>query len=286
MGRSPKDEPVVALSRPAFAIVLAVAALLGLCGNGSAAPVRVSAVLDRHTVEFGDPITATVTVFLDDDAGDVHVEANLGPLTQLGRTRVTQATRGGVHTVTYSFRASCLDQRCLSRSGPKRVALRPVVVQTGSRKTAAIWPVLDIRPRVSPTDVSHSRPAMRSDTSPPPVGYRVAPRHLVQALDIAAALLAAAGVLLAGWTAMSLYRRRRRVAPLAGLQRALALAREAEERPVPDRRRALGLLARLLNPRDPRLAGAADDLAWSAPAPTGDALAEIVAEVEHEASET
>ena len=76
-------------------------------------------------------------------------------------------------------------------------------------------------------------------------------------------------------------RRRRRVAaPLTGLDRALALAREAEQRPPPDRRRALGLLARLLGPRDPDLADAADELAWSAPAPTSDALGELVTQVE------
>jgi hypothetical protein len=69
---------------------------------------------------------------------------------------------------------------------------------------------------------------------------------------------------------------------LTGLARAVALAREAERRPTPDRRRALGLLARLLGARDAQLAGAADDLAWSAPAPTPDALAELVSEVEHE----
>jgi hypothetical protein len=68
--------------------------------------------------------------------------------------------------------------------------------------------------------------------------------------------------------------------PLTGLERALALARAAEERPTPDRRRALGLLARLLGSRDPRLAGAADDLAWSAPAPTSDAVADLVTQVE------
>jgi hypothetical protein len=69
-------------------------------------------------------------------------------------------------------------------------------------------------------------------------------------------------------------------APLTGLERALALAREAEERPTPDRRRALGLLARLLGSRDPHLAGAADDLAWSAPPPTSDAVADLVTQVE------
>jgi hypothetical protein len=69
--------------------------------------------------------------------------------------------------------------------------------------------------------------------------------------------------------------------PLTGLARAVALAREAERRPTPDRRRALGLLALLLGSRERRLADAADELAWSAPAPTPDALAELVTEVEH-----
>jgi hypothetical protein len=69
---------------------------------------------------------------------------------------------------------------------------------------------------------------------------------------------------------------------LTGLERALALAREAERRPTPDRRRALGLLARLLGSRDPNLAGAIDELAWSAPAPTPDALAKLVNRVERE----
>jgi hypothetical protein len=101
-------------------------------------------------------------------------------------------------------------------------------------------------------------------------------------LEVAAAALAAAAVLLAGWTAAGLVRARRRSPPLTGLARAVALARQAERRPTPDRRRALGLLARLLGSRDPRLAGAADELAWSAPDPSRDALAELVTQVEHE----
>ena len=112
--------------------------------------------------------------------------------------------------------------------------------------------------------------------------YRLGPARLARVLEIAAAVLAAAGLLLAGWTVAALNRRRRVVAPLTGLERALALARDAERRPPPDRRRALGLLARLLGPRDSQLADAADDLAWSASAPTPDALAELVTQVERE----
>ena len=90
-------------------------------------------------------------------------------------------------------------------------------------------------------------------------------------------------MLLAGATATRLYRRRHGLEPLTGLERALALARDAERRPARDRRRALGLLARVLGPRDPQLADEAEHLAWSAPAPTPVALADLVAEVEEKA---
>jgi hypothetical protein len=268
------------LTRLGILLALAGAVLLGTSANVAAAPPKVSAVLDRDTVEFGDPITATVTVFLDSEA-DVRVVENLAPLTPLGPTRVTEATRGRLHTITYTARASCLDQRCISTAGGKRIALRPAVVQVGpDTKLTAAWPVMQMRARVSREDAAKTRPPLRRDTTPPAVTYRLEPARLARALEVAAAVLAAAALLLASWTAAGLRRRRRVVAPLSGLERALALAREAERRPTPDRRRALGLLARLLGPRDARLADAADDLAWSAPAPTSDALAELVTQVE------
>jgi hypothetical protein len=115
------------------------------------------------------------------------------------------------------------------------------------------------------------------------VSYRVAPGRLATALTIAAVVLAVAGVLLAGWAAATLVRRRRAQARrLTGLERALVLAREAESRPPADRRRALGLLARLLGGRHGRLADEAEELAWSAPSPQPAALAELVTQVERE----
>jgi hypothetical protein len=288
MGRAEEGEPVGALSRRALLIGVAFA-VLAAAPSAQAAPARVSAALDRDTVEFADPVTATVTVFLEQGAapGGVRVHASVSPLTQLGGARVSDTTRAGARTVTYSVRASCLDQRCLSTTGgAKRIALRPAVVEIGSQRVTATWPVLEVRGRVSRADVARTHPPMRSDASPPAVTYRIAPARLALALDAAAALLAAAGLLLAGWTAVSLLRRRRRAAPPSGLGRALALAREAQRRAPPDRRRALGLLARLLDARHPRLAGTADDLAWSAPPPTPDALADLVTRVEHEVSET
>jgi hypothetical protein len=278
------------------ALVLAAAAAAGVLllarGNDPAgvapkSPVTVQATLDRETVEFGDAVTADVTVLLDRRAAgsrDVRVSENLAPLTQLGHTRVTRTTRGRLLAVTYSARASCLDQRCIGAGTSKQVVLGPVRIEIpGLGTQKATWPPLQVRTRVLPADVARPHPPLRSDPTPPPVTYRFEPAGLARALEVAAAGLAAAGVLLAGGAAAAVSRSRRRQAERpTGLERALALAREAERRPTPDRRRALGLLARLLGSRDPRLAGAADELAWSAPAPTPDGLAELVTQVERE----
>jgi hypothetical protein len=275
----------------ALAAAAAAGTLLLARGNdqpGALTPpaaLTVRATLSQDSVEFADPVIATLTILADRAlaSSDIQVHEDLAPLTQLGSTRITDATRGRLRTVTYTIRASCLDQRCVTTKDSKRVTLKPVLVQVAPGRTAkATWPVLQVRPRVSKADVAETRPPLRSDTSPPPVTYRVGPARLARSLEVVAAVLAAAAVLLAGWTAVALVRARRRPVPLTGLARALALAREAERRPTPDRRRALGLLAGLLGSRDPRLADAAEGLAWSAPDPTRDALAELVTDVEHE----
>ena len=95
-------------------------------------------------------------------------------------------------------------------------------------------------------------------------------------------MLAAAGVLLAAWSVAALRRSRRRVAPLAGLELALALAREAQRAAGAGPPARPGTARPTARRAGPRLAGADDDLAWSAPAPTRDALAQLVTEVEHE----
>jgi hypothetical protein len=260
----------------------AVVAIAHADASGGSAQVLASSVdtsLDHTAVDFGDPVTATVTVTAPREAA-IRVEQDLAPLTELGRPRVTRVSRGGKQTVTYALRGSCLDDRCLASSGFKRMTLPPASVTVGTRETSVPWPVLKVQRRVSAADAAQARPPLRSDTSPPPVTYRVSPGRLATALEIVAALLAAAGVLLAGATATAIYRRRQTPEPLTGLERALALARDAERRPAPDRRRALELLARLLGSRDPELADDAEQLAWSERAPTPDALEDLVVEVE------
>jgi hypothetical protein len=277
---------VLAVGAAAAAIFIARGGETSSVAPGT--PLSVSASLDRDAVEFGDPVAASVTVLADSrtvDPSDVRVHQDLAPLTQLGRTRITRTKRGNLLVITYSSRASCLDQRCIANARSKRIALAPVRVDVAGSgdHVRTSWPALQVRTRVLPGDVVQEHPPLRSDPTPPPVSYRLSPGRLASALTIAAVLLAVAGVLLAGWAVAAIVRRRRmQVRRLTGLERALVLAREAESRPPADRRRALGLLARLLGGRNERLADEAEELAWSAPAPQPASLADLVTQVERE----
>ena len=71
---------------------------------------------------------------------------------------------------------------------------------------------------------------------------------------------------------------RRRTRDDPEFERALDLARQAEHRVPADRRRALGLLARLLG--EERVGVEARELAWSKPEPSPAALSEVVDEIE------
>ena len=276
----------------AAAVVLFIARGGETSGVAATTPLRVTASLDRKAVEFGDPVAASVTVLADSrtvDPSAVRVHQDLAPLTQIGRTQITRTKRGRLLVITYRTRASCLDQRCLGNGRSKGIVLAPVRVDVAASGDQArtSWPALQVRSRVLPGDVVQENPPLRSDATPPPVNYRVAPDTLALALTIVAVLLAVAGVLLAGWAIAALVRRRRTEARrLTGLERALALAREAEARPPADRRRALGLLAGLLGGRNTRLADEAEELAWSAPAPQPAALSELVTQVEREVNGT
>jgi hypothetical protein len=115
-------------------------------------------------------------------------------------------------------------------------------------------------------------------TTPP------APRPTVSAslvsglLDAAAALLVAIALAIA---VLELRGRRPQGGPSRSpFERALALAREAQSRPAPDRRRALALLARIAAPHDPALSTDAGAAAWEQPDPEPDRLAELVQRAE------
>jgi hypothetical protein len=292
---------VGALTRFGVAVLVvagaAVAAVL-LLGRSEAppaiaatAPLVVRAGFVPRTVTFGDRVVARVVVLLDETAvrpGTLKLTAGVAPLTQLTAPRTTRTTRGNLSIVTYEVPAVCVTDRCIAPAGDLALRLPRVTATVATRsggvaRKAVAWPVLHVHGRVNASDLTGARPHFRGDSTPGAPSYRIAPSTLAALLDGLAVLLVLAGIALAASVARRLVRRRRGHAAGGGeLERALRLAREAESRPPPDRRRALGLLARLLERRDARLAAEASGLAWAKPQPELDAMSGLVEEIEHE----
>jgi hypothetical protein len=269
----------------AAALVVFVATRVPESGVAPPSGVTVRTSFEHPVVGFGDRVHARAVVLLDEGSSP-RVTVNVAPLAQLGPTHVTRATRGRLLTLTYDVDASCMFEECVGKGGRKLVKLPPVRVELPGRAPLEVaWPLLDVRGRVVAADLAPAQPPLKADTLPPRVDYSVSPSTLARLLTVLAAALALGGVGLAGWQLAALRRERAAWAePLTELEQALALAREAESRSAPDRRRALALLERLLRPRDARLAREARDLAWSSPPPGPEELDELVSDVESKVS--
>jgi hypothetical protein len=287
---------VGALTRLALGAVAlaaaAVAALLLLARDDHSpalrprAPLSVRATITPPLAGFGDRLVARVAVLVDPrtvDAHHVHLNLNLAPLTPLARLHA----RRSAHAIVVELPVSCLAVACTSTSGAQRLVLPAVQVEAprrsgGTARAETRWPVLEVRGRVLSSEVDVRRaPRFRANLSLPAVRYRISPGTLAPLLDVLAVLLALAGVALAAREA-ALRLRRPRGAQIDELARALALARESGSRPAPDRRRALGLVARLLGDREEPLSTPVNELAWSKPQPSRNDLAELVERVSRE----
>lgn len=272
---------------------LAAAVVVGAAawtGSAAAAPLAVRATFEAPIVQFGDPIRTHVVVLLDATqirTSSVRIVDDAGPLTPLSAPDTIRTTRNGTLVIAIGRTFGCISSSCVAAKGDATPTLPRVLVTAvtnhGKRVQAtASWPVLQIRGRVSAADLARSRPPFRANTTPPPPTYRIAPSSLAWLLDGLAVVLALAAVSLALTVALRLARRGGGAAAAGELERALRLAREAESRPPADRRRALGLIARLLDKRNRRLAGTASDLAWARPDPERESLATLVSDVERE----
>jgi hypothetical protein len=273
-----------------LAVAGAVAALLAL-GHSASAPavaptarVEVAASFDPPVAQFGDRILARVVVALDTRRVRPHtlrLTDDLAPLTQLGAAGTSRVTQGSLELVTVVIPVSCLTAPCVARSGVVQVGLPLVHASVLARhgriaRASAAWPTLSVRGRVTASDLAARTPPFAADTTPPAPTYRIVPGTLGTLLTLLAVLCAVGAIAFAGWEAHLRIGRRRRQ-PTA-LERALRLTREAERRPVPDRRRALALLGRALE-RDQR-SGAVRRLAWSEPVPEPHELEELVTDIE------
>jgi hypothetical protein len=277
------------LRRGVAAVVLVLAGVFA-SGAGAAAPIVVRATFDTATVQFAGVIHVHVIVQLDARRvrpDSLRIVDDLAPLTSLSPGRTTDTRQGNTITIALARSFNCVSGPCVSASGEATPALRPVAATVltlaGRRlRATAVWPALHVQGRVVKSDLARSRPPFRANTTPGSPSYRLASSTLAWLLDGAAVMLALAGCALAVYEARRLARRRRGEPTVDELGRALRLAREAENRPPPDRRRALGLLARLLDARDRRLSGTASELAWAEPEPQRAAIATFVADVERE----
>jgi hypothetical protein len=285
------------VTRVAAAAVGLAVLLIGLVlALGRTTPVRgvqprdaltVRASFAPPVVQFGDRVVARVVVLADRallDTSRLRVTQDIAPLSGLSAARVTRTTRGRLLVVTYEVPATCIVDACLAASLRLRQAQAEAPRRAGGTARAhAAWPVLEVGSRVSAADLKAARPPLRADTSAPAVSYRIAPATLSHLLDAVAVLLVVAGVGLAAWQAAVLARRRRTTDRRSDVAFALELVRAAASRPPEDRRRAVGLLARVLRRRDDQLAKTADDLAWSRPKPTPEGLAALADRIDGEA---
>jgi hypothetical protein len=296
MGRGPEAEPLGTLTRIALAAAVlaagAVAALL-LVGHDARAPgprpmapLTVRATIAPPISSFGDRLVARVAVLVDPslvDSRKVRVLENLSPLTPLAPLRA----RRSAGAVVVELPVSCLAGACTSDSGTRNVSLPPVRVEAPDRKGGVVraeasWPTLQVRGRVLSSEVDIRRaPRFRANLALPRVSYGVAPATLASLLDAVAVVFALGGIALLAWRGAD-WARRPRAAEPGELSRALALARESRLRPAPDRRRALGLVARVLTARDEPLSSPANTLAWSRKQPSRDELSDLVEQVARE----
>jgi hypothetical protein len=258
--------------------VTIVALVLGaiVAPAASAASVSVRTSISPRPTLFGDVIHATVTVTAPVVA---TVDGGFAPFRVVRSSSSHIQGRAGVVT-TWHLLLQCLEAACAPGPGRRTVPLASARVRAGASVLVARLPSVVVAPRVSARQVADPEASFLHPTAPLPPTYRFSPGTIRTVLFAAAALL----VLGAAALLVPLARTRPRLpgeVELDPLDRALALVLASRTRAVPDRRRALGLLARALRRRGrPSEARAASDLAWSKPEPQSDRIMDLADRVQ------
>jgi len=261
---------------------------------GSAAPpgsglraqgIEARATLDPRITLFGDTIVAYVDVLLDRrkvDPESVRVGTQFLPWEAVGQPSRAREDAGSNTYLRTSYTLRCTGSPCApsNTSGalefdPVRVSYAAPAAKAGEREALSVhWPILLVYSRFaaanadrSATEDGSTQTLWRADlVSFPGATYRIAPAVLLPAIVVLAILLAAAGVALA---VVAIPRRRKEPEPepvivLTPLEQALELLEDAGRADgTEDRRRALELVAEVLDLDHPELARAARTLAWS-----------------------
>jgi hypothetical protein len=263
-------------------VVVAVAAVLAPAALAAQAPVVVRGTIEPRAALFADPIHARVDVLVEPrlvDPAKTTLAVDLGTWTQVGPMRTETERAGGLDRRRWLFTFSCRSDAC-APAGTTRLAKPPVARVTIARRDgtttsrAVSWGAVVVASRLPSGAASASPPPFDLQTTPSAVRTWIGSSTLAALLDAAAGLPAAAALFLV----VQVLRRRRVPAPdlRSPLERALALAREAEGRPAPDRRRALALLARVSDGQDAGYAADAASAAWRPDDPSSERVADLV----------
>jgi len=251
----------------------------GIVAHGSVVP--------RLTF-FGDSIRAQVDVLLDRrkvDPGSVRVSTEFLPWEIVGSQGRTRRDAGSNTYLRTTFTLRCTSSPCVPANDASaleftagRLSYARPGAAAGQRRSIPIdWPVLLVYSRFAAVNLdapaSSSVLPWRADLeSFPAASYRISPAMLLPVLLVLAGLLAVAGAVLAF---VAIPRRHEAPEPepepepeplptLTPLEQALELLEDASRADgVEDRRRALELVAEVLDIEHPDLARAARTLAWS-----------------------
>jgi len=268
-------------SAAAASAVVALAVIAAGSGAAAARELTVRTFVQPTSVGVGDPFVARVDVTLARgvDADAVRVDIDPGPFSALGAPSLEHLQAGGGALVRTTQRLACLEVECAPEERARAIVLPPARVRlatSGGVITArGRRAIVHVVPRVPAMALEASNPPFRRTTRPAAPTYTASPELLAAAGLTASVLLA----LLAVAAAAAGARRggRRRPFAVDPLARAIRLVRESAGRSTADRRRAAGLLARVLAERGTApLARRAAALAWSAPPPAPSA-AELLA---------
>ena len=252
-----------------------------------AKPLTATGTIDRPRHVFGDRLTATIDVVVDNELVDLDaivVSTRFSPFARVGPIERTRDDAGRTTHLRYVYPIQCVDRGCAPLEAREELELLAARVQypapNGVVTVTVPWPGLVVASRLGRDDVVD--PSPQADLAAlPAASARVDPTVLGWLLGGAAcALVLAAGVWLA-----------RRLRPgLAAasatedvvedgqgeLERALGLVERADGT-VEQRRLALHALSGAVD--DASLAADARRLAWSAAPPDIDRMRDLAASV-------